>query len=1370
MREVTIHYQEAGQKSPGSLAPLKIQYKDFAVWQESRLRSGILDSERHFWSSHLHGTLPVLDLPTDYPRPAVKTTNGKLLRFEINQKITGQIEEVCETEEVTLFMVLLAALNTLIYRYTNQTDIIVGSPIAGRTHIDLEDQIGLYLNTLPFRIHFSDEDRFSDLLHKVKKIALEAYDNQTYPFDYLVNDLALDRDLSRSPLFDIMLVVQSHKEAGNKPELPLVKIDSIERSDTQCQFDLSLEFVQEGDKILGSIEFNTDLFFQKSVERMICHFGEILDNTCRDKHVKIKKVNYTPAREMQQILVDFNKTKKDFPVRSIIQLFEDQVFNDPKKIAVFQEKDAITYQDLNCRANQLAHYIINERQLQSDSLIGVLMYRSIDSIIALLGIWKAGAAYLPIDPKLPHERINLIIKDASPAFVLVNGHVDNIDSDIDKGLPYDVIFIEDILKTSEQTYNPGIYNSQERLAYSIYTSGSTGAPKGVLIEHHSLLNFIQASISEYKIVPSDNILQFASPGFDTAFEEIIPCLVCGATLVLRTEEMLSIATFLRKCLEFKITVIDLPTAFWHQLTRELELGSQLPPALRLVIIGGEAAAPDMVRTWKKKVAGYPEIINTYGPTEATVVSTSCNLNTVTGELVPIGKPIANTRVYILDRHLRPVGLGVKGEIVIGGAGVGRGYNNQGVNNDAFVDSPFVAGDRLYRTGDSGKWLDDGNVVFLGRNDNQLKIRGYRIELGEIENFLIQHPQVIESVVVAKQDHAGDNFLVAYITVQGDMTPTIVKAYLKQLLPNYMVPDYVVCLDKLPLSLSGKIDKKQLPDPKTSHSSNKATIPMGRTEVALLELWQEILGKRNLGTNDNFFEIGGHSLKAVQLVSRIHQRFHIAVDLSTVFRNPTIKQLAEKIYLEDQEKYMSILPLPLQAYYDVSPSQRRLWLLSQNPAASVTYNMTGAYVIQGVPDLLALERAFDSLIERHESLRTVFRIVNGDLKQQIISLADLGFSLKTMDLESLTEEGSIIDPLIESATAIHFDLSKGPLFAATLLLCGTEKSVLIFSAHHIISDGWSVRVLERELAVLYDNYKNGKDNPLEPLKIHYKDYAGWQNKLLSHENLKAHKSYWTSQMSDLPLNTFPTDYVRAASKSYNGKTIPFLMESALCERLRLWAAASDATLFMTLLSAIYTLLYRYSGQRDIIVGTPIAGRDHPDLENQVGFYLNTLALRTKLNDRQCSKGLVQKVKELVLEGFDHQIYPFDYLLEDVERNQGANHPPIFNVFMALQNSELPDKDHGVFFEEYAHSQNTTSRFDITFIFTESNSGPKLEACIEYNTDLFKESTIRSLMGNLSNILQALVEKPDVELSQIEWLVSSEEDREAKKFLNLMHTIQ
>jgi len=923
--ELNQLYQAFATGKPSLLAELPIQYADFAVWQRQNLQGAFLDKELAYWKQQLVNAPSLLQLPTDRPRPSIHSFAGKKQFFVLSKTLTQSLKKLSQQTQTTLFTLLLAAFQTLLYRYTGQEDILVGSPVANRDCAEIEGLIGCFINTVVLRSHLRGNLSFREFLGRVREMVLSAFEHQNLPFEKLVDELKLLRNLSHAPLFQVMFVLQNATSSQNV-QLPDLDLRYSLVDNRTSQFDLTIHLVEEEFGLVGRLEYSTDLFDDSTIGRLIGHFETLLTGCTENCDRSISQLPLLSPEERKQIL-QWNQTEADYSQHACIhQLFEAQVAKTPDVIAVVCGQQQLTYRQLNRRANQLAHYL-QKKGVKPEVFVGICVERSLAMLVGILGILKAGGAYVPLDPTYPPQRLAWVLSNSQVSVLLtqenLRENLPRLESSL-VCLDTDWQFIQE---ESQKNLTTDI--TAQNLAYVIYTSGSTGQPKGVAIAHQSLVNYTEVAITEFEISERDRILQFASISFDAAAEEIFPCLAQGATLVLRTDKILSsIPFFLKTCHDWQLTVLDLPTAFWHQIVAELPtINQSFPDSVRLVIIGGEKVLPEQIMTWQQQVQHKGaacldfvnptiSLINTYGPTEATIVTTTYDLSKLEvtetpGRNIPIGKPVANTKTYILDHHLNLTPVGVPGELYIGGVGLARGYlNRPDLTNTAFIPDPFsTIPARLYKTGDLARYRIDGTIEFLGRIDRQVKIRGFRIELEEIEAVLTQHSDIQNAVVIAREERPSNIQLVAYIVPQPERVISIeeLRRFLETKLPKYMIPTAFVSLTALPTTPNGKIDRSALPDLERSRSplATAFVAPRTPTETLLTQIFSQVLKIDSVSIDDDFFELGGNSLLAIQLITKLFQAFEIELTVVEIFKTSTVTMLAANIDKMQTLKQLSV---------------------------------------------------------------------------------------------------------------------------------------------------------------------------------------------------------------------------------------------------------------------------------------------------------------------------------------------------------------------------------------------------------------------------------------------------------------------------------
>ena len=1363
INELMQFYSTYNSGTEASLPPLRIQYKDYAAWQQAQLTGESLDIHKSWWLKQFEGSLPVLDLPGDRFRPAVRTNNGGMVHTRINSKVSKGLKALCHEQGATLYMGLLTAVKTLLYRYTHQTDIIVGSSVAGRDHIDLEGQIGFYLNILAIRTQFEGENSYRELLGKIKQYTLGAFEHQVYPFDELVEELPLQRDTSRNALFDVIVGLQNVNDVrpGAQQDSPLTisRYEGLE--DRFNKFDLTFLFTELGEEIQASIGYNSDIFNQDTIVRLSHHFEQLLEAVLANPSQPVNKLDYLGEAEKQQLRTDFPVSRVDYPAdKSVVDLFREQALHTPDQTALVFKQACMSYRELNEQTDRLAAYLRNTYAINNGDLVGVMLDRSADMIIALLAILKSGAGYVAIEPDLPRDRKGVIVKDTNiKALITQSDYI--FDLDYYQG----GVFAIDIQLSSTENIiiTETIKVAPSDLAYVIFTSGSTGQPKGVMVTHRALVDY------SFGVQARTNIRDCASFGLvstiaaDLGNTIIYTSLLMGGALhVFSSEDVMSG----ERMAAANLDCIKIVPSHWKALQEEDRL---FAPA-KCLIFGGEALTADVLRHIKQHGATC-EVYNHYGPSEATIGKLINKLDIhAIPDHIPLGSPFCNSRVYILDEQLQLLPVGVSGEICIGGDGVSTGYlHRPELTAERFVADPFQVEEQLYKTGDIGRWLADGTIVFMGRKDDQVKIRGYRIEPGEIAAALKTYPGIEDAIVLARMNNTGEKELVAYVAGKEDVTKASLQAHLGKTLPSYMLPGYYVQLPVLPLTSNGKIDRKRLPDPEgmDGESGREYVAPRTATEEKLAAIWQEVLGKESIGAKDNFFDLGGHSLKATRLASQIHKTFEVKIEFHDLFTSVVLEDQARLI---DQTGKVTFATIPLAtpaANYPLSPSQRRLWILSQLDGGSVAYNVPEVYVFEGALHQAALTQACRMMIARHETLRTLFREDEyGEVKQFILPAEAIAFDIIYRDAREETDKEEKIKEWVAQEKAHPFDLSTGPMIRAHLFQLTAEKWIFTFNMHHIISDAWSKSILIKELLVLYNAFINGEPSPLVPLTIQYKDYAVWNQQQLSGEDNNQHKRYWLEKFSGaIPVLELPADYTRPAVKTYNGATVVNTLDKQLSAAIKALLQQRESTLYMGLLALVNGLMYRYTNQEDIIIGSQIAGRLHADLENQVGNYLNTLVLRTRFSGDDSFHDLLAKVKQNSLEAIEHQAYPFDELIEALQLRYDKSRNPLFDVSVVLQNAQVVNMHtlptlSGIKVSGYEGAGGTISKFDLAFDFIEI--GDEIQTSLVYNSDIFTEKNALQYLHHLYQLLKAVISNPDMPLSELNILSEAEQAQQLISF--------
>lgn len=1358
LKELSLLYKAFHQNSASPLRPLPVQYGDYTHWQLQYLAGEILEEQLDYWRSQLAGAPPLLDLPTDFPRSHSDAGfQSGIVPMKIDGETTEKLKALSRRSQTTLFVTLLTAFAVLLSRYSNQEDLVVGTAIANRNPAITEQLIGFFVSTLALRIQLPDNPTFLSILDCVGQTAIEAHAHADVPFDRLVEALQIQRHPNYSPIFQVMFILQNvTQETLAFPELETDRLDFLKPT-AGATFDLTLSLTENNDGLVGTLEYNASLFARASIERMAGHFQRLIAAIAESPEMAIAQFPLLSAQEREQLLIEWNRTETDYPRHSCVHhLFETQVENTPNAIALVFGEQTLTYTELNEKANQLARYL-QAQGVGLESLVGVCLERSPNLIVALLAILKAGAAYLPLDPIYPRERLSLMVKDAGlPAIIAEKDKSENLPR-VDSCI-YIYLDAVEAKIVGCSTENAIASTTATSLAYVMYTSGSTGQPKGVCVTHRNIVRLVKnTNYASFK--PDDVFLQLASVSFDAATWEIWGSLLNGARLVLCPERQPSLTALGEILRQHRVTIILLISGLFHLTVDE---GLEYLQYLRLLMAGGDVLSVTHVEKCFKELPSC-QLINGYGPTENTTLTCCYPIDaSILGsgtmkKSIPIGRPIANTRAYILDSQQRPVPIGVAGELYVGGDGVARGYlNRPELNAERFIPNPFVDGDRLYKTGDLARYLSDGNIEFLGRIDRQVKIRGFRIELGEIEAVLSQHPMVKQAMVIVHENSLGDKSLVAY-AIAKERRQQELEAFLQQKLPDYMRPRAIVLLDEFPLTANGKIDRRALPLPKIEAERETEFVPPRTpTETVIAKIITEVLGRERVGIHDNFFALGGHSLLVIKVISRMGEKLGVELPVKSLFESPTVAELAEIMANSQEAIEADIIPAASEGQpLPLSFAQARLWFLNRlETAPNATYNVTVALEITGSLDVAALERSLQEIIRRHAILRTRISMVNGIPHQAIAPAKNFKLNLQTQESSPLERQRF----LQERATAqaeTPFDLERDDPVRVSLWQWSRENYALFLTLHHIVSDGRSMELLFEELSTLYAAFANGQASPLPELAIQYPDYAAWQRQRLTGEVMEKQVNYWKQQLAGIssPID-LPSDRPRPAVQTFRGGRVPFQLDATLCQRLRTLARANQSTLFMTLLAAFAVLLSRYSSQDDIPIGVPVTNRSHHRTESLIGFFVNTVVLRTRTEGNPSFQDLLLKVRQVALDAYSHQEVPFDKVVEALQPERSPSYSPLFQVMFTLETAPAYGELPGLTIAPIEW-ENKAAKFDLTLSIVEDADG--LAGNWEYNLDLFDRETIARANRCWQTLLEGIVANPEMPVEQLPLLPSEERHR-------------
>ncbi|QZV57981.1 pyoverdine non-ribosomal peptide synthetase PvdD [Pseudomonas aeruginosa] len=1342
-----------------ALPALPVQYADYALWQRSWMEAGEKERQLAYWTGLLGGEQPVLELPFDRPRPVRQSHRGAQFILELDIDLSQALRRVAQQEGATAFALLLASFQALLYRYSGQADIRVGVPIANRNRVEIERLIGFFVNTQVLKADLDGRMGFDELLAQARQRALEAQAHQDLPFEQLVEALQPERSLSHNPLFQVLFNYQSEARGnGQAFRFDELQMESVQFDSRTAQFDLTLDLTDEEQRFCAVFDYATDLFDASTVERLAGHWRNLLRGIVANPRQRLGELPLLDAPERRQTLSEWNPAQREYAVQGTLQQrFEEQARQRPQAVALILDEQRLSYGELNARANRLAHCLI-ARGVGADVPVGLALERSLDMLVGLLAILKAGGAYLPLDPAAPEERLAHILDDSGVRLLLTQGH---LLEHLPRQAGVEVLAIDGLVLDGYAESDPLPTLSADNLAYVIYTSGSTGKPKGTLLTHRNALRLFSATEAWFGFDERDVWTLFHSYAFDFSVWEIFGALLYGGRLVIVPQWVSrSPEDFYRLLCREGVTVLNQTPSAFKQLMAvacSADMATQ-QPALRYVIFGGEALDLQSLRPWFQRFGDrQPQLVNMYGITETTVHVTYRPVSEadLKGGLVsPIGGTIPDLSWYILDRDLNPVPRGAVGELYIGRAGLARGYlRRPGLSATRFVPNPFPggAGERLYRTGDLARFQADGNIEYIGRIDHQVKVRGFRIELGEIEAALAGLAGVRDAVVLA-HDGVGGTQLVGYVVADSaedaERLRESLRESLKRHLPDYMVPAHLMLLERMPLTVNGKLDRQALPQPDASLSQQAYRAPGSELEQRIAAIWAEILGVERVGLDDNFFELGGHSLLATRVISRVRQEQQLDASLKALFERPVLEAFAQG--LERTTDAVSTIPLAdRQQPLALSFAQERQWFLWQLEPESAAYHIPSALRLRGRLDVDALQRSFDSLVARHETLRTRFRLEGGRSYQQVQPAVSV-----SIEREQFGEEGLI--ERIQAIVVQPFDLERGPLLRVNLLQLAEDDHVLVLVQHHIVSDGWSMQVMVEELVQLYAAYSQGLDVVLPALPIQYADYALWQRSWMEAGEKERQLAYWTGLLGgEQPVLELPFDRPRPARQSHRGAQLGFELPRELVEAVRALAQREGASSFMLLLASFQALLYRYSGQADIRVGVPIANRNRVETERLIGFFVNTQVLKADLDGRMGFDELLAQARQRALEAQAHQDLPFEQLVEALQPERNASHNPLFQVLFNHQ-SEIRSVTPEVQLEDLRLEglawDGQTAQFDLTLDIQEDENG--IWASFDYATDLFDASTVERLAGHWRNLLRGIVANPRQRLGELPLLDAPE----------------
>jgi amino acid adenylation domain-containing protein len=1282
-----------------------------------------VDYARQYWMRVLSTEYGDPIIPIDRSRKANGLVKGPLpltisgVTFERLYRLTGK-------SSFLIYVTLLAAVKISLYKYSRNSVITVGAPLRGKSNGSPEPS-----NVLAIVDRLDGAMSFRTLLQNIKDTVIDAYQYQDYPLQDIVN-------------------YAEDEERQFRPQVLLV-VEDFHSSNSSLSSDIMLRFEVGAAEVRGIVDFDHSLFCPDLIQRFTSDLQNVLDLALEDTTTSVNDLSALTPAEHRQLLLDWNNTDRLFPRDHCLhELFVSQVHATPEAVAVIYEDQHLSYMELNRRANQLAHHLMF-MGVRPEERVALCMDRSLEMVVGVLGVLKAGGAYVPLDPGYPPGRLSYMLNDAQAAILLTQQHLlERLPLAATRTVCLDQGW-ERIGEEDES--EPWSGCMAENLAYIIYTSGSTGRPKGVMVTHRGVCNLVEAQKEAFRVSNQSRVLQFASLSFDASVSEIFSTLTAGGSLrVCAKESLMAVADLTRVFTEDQITIVTLPPTLLA-LLEPVE-----SPKLQTVIAAGEACTAEVVERWARGI----RLLDAYGPTEATVCASIGECEAGSHRNPAIGRPIANTRLYIIDGKLKPVPVGVQGELYISGVGLARGYcGRPDFTAERYIPHLFSQeeGARLYRTGDECRYLPNGALEFIGRRDEQVKVRGYRIELGEIEAVLNEHASVRQSVVVASEDERGGKRLLGFVVGESVATSAELKNYVRERLPEYMIPETILRLATMPLTANGKIDRKRLPmaplliDPEGEGDPEEvgARTPV---EEIVVGIFERVLRRDQVGISDNFFELGGHSLLATQVVSQIRDIFGAEIGVRSLFENPTAKGLSQNIGAAiragDKVEAPPLGKTSKEGTLPLSFAQQRLWFIDQLEPGNAGYNISGPVWLKGQLNLEALERVINEIIRRHEVLRTRFVVVEDEPAQVVEKWEQL--RLKVEDLTSLIrdEKEKEVRKVTREEAETRFDLNRGPLLRVKVLKLEEDEHLVLFTMHHIVGDGWSLAILFREIGELYRAYSAGEESPLDELPIQYADFAVWQREWLKGEVLETELEYWRKHLARMENLELPTDHPRPPVRSYRGANRSFVIERETAEKLRALGQQEGVTLFMALLAGFYVVMGRYSGQADVTIGTDIANRNRAEIEGLIGFFVNQLVMRAEVRARESLGEFLKRVRDICLGAYAHQDVPFEKLVEQLQPARDLSRSPLFQVKLILQNAQGKGLELEGLKLTSVDSEVETAKLDLTLSITDGGRG--LVGGVNYSRDLFENETIERLISHYLNVLKEIVndrQKPICELSML-----------------------
>ncbi len=1344
--DVLAYYEALENNASVAIAPLKIHYKDFAAWQQEQLDDQNVSEAKKYWLNTFKEYVPTLSLPTTKKRPVSKTYNGKKLKTYLSKATYQELKSFSKLQEGSLFNTLITIWNIVFHKYTQEDDFVIGTPSAGRLHSELENQIGFYVNTLALRNTISPEANFISTYQQIKENTAKAVQHQVYPFDALVENITLKRDTSRNALFDVMISLQNiidrSEEVTRNDVLDITEI--IDEGSCYSKFDIEINFSEEEGHLALQLDYNVDVYDVETIERLLVHFKTITKVLLASPEKRIGSLQLITAEDTAVINDEFNATYAAYNLEeTVLDKFAAQVKATPELTAVEFDKVYYSYTELEELSNKFASFLIANYNVVVNDLVGLQLDRSERLPLAILAILKAGGTYVPLDTNYPEDRINYIKEDANLKVIITEAELSKFFNQLS-----DITVVE----------LPKVSTLEN--AYCIYTSGSTGNPKGVINGHKGLMNRLLWMSDYLSISGGERYLQKTPYTFDVSVWEFLLPLTSGGTLVLAKPGGHKDPYYLKDIIKSKeINIMHFVPSMLSMFLNSLD-DKEVFNSLKHVICSGEELLPRLVADFRDKLSGI-KIHNLYGPTEAAIDVTAINVtNTDLEKGVSIGYPIANTKLYIVDEEMNMQPIGVPGELIISGVQVANGYLNlEELTAEKFISDPFEEGARAYKTGDIGYWQEDGSIQYLRRKDNQIKLRGNRIELGEIQTVLESHAFISQAAVAIKEV-AGDAALAAYIVwnMGVEESKDGIKEYLSSKLPEYMIPNFYVTLTEIPLTTSGKTNTKALPEISNDDVLKKEYVaPVGEIEEQLVKIWEDLLQQENIGVTDDFFDLGGHSLKAGQLVNIYIKKVSVKLRLKEIFDARTIRQQA--ILIKEKSAtdigYQAIEKAPEMESYPLSDAQEMIWINSQSKEGMISFNVSKRYHFGRDFDVELLNRALEKLIERHEILRTVFKRNDaGDVRQWVVPTSQIYSRIEAEDISYSENPRDIVADFIYADEVGDlfqpFDFENGPLFRFKLFQA-EEEYVLYSVFHHMITDGVTSEIIIKDFSTIYYALKSNVAIPLEPLEIQYKDFSFWQHNAVKSDSENEDKTYWLDRFNGKLGNLdLPSKRKRPKIKTSNGHYVGTFLSNKVTTSMYQYSNDNNGSLFITLLSIWNILFYKYTQKKEIIMGTSVAGRNHPDIENQLGCFINVLALLNEVDGDLTFNEFYEKVKESTFEAFEHQMYPFNNLIKELKiKKDISRNNQLYDVMFYLQNFEeiqklaedMTDEETEVI-HDYGFR---VSKLDIEVGFHENIK--HLKFMLKYNKDVYDYEEMSGLIKHYKTLASNILENPDQKISEL-----------------------